>query len=392
VSITAAAGFAASGIHGGVKADGALDLALIATADGVAVPAAAVFTQNHMAAAPVVVSRNHLRLSRGLVGAVLCNSGNANAATGEQGVGDAQQLIGVAGAEMGLHHHQVLMCSTGLIGIPLPVDPVLAAIPALVAARSTDGGTHAAEAILTTDTVRKEVVVEGHTEAGGTFTVGGMAKGAAMLAPNMATMLAFLTTDAEATPEQLQRALSAGVGPSFNSMTIDGCTSTNDTVILMASGAAGPVSEQALSEAVTQACCSLAAQMVGDAEGATKVVRVNAVGAATDDDAAAIVRKTADSLLVKSSWYGEDPYWGRIASEAGSCGARMDPALLCISYGDIEVARHGIAHEHDEAALKAYMAQRELEITIDLRIGQGRATILTNDLTHAYIDENMGTS
>ena len=392
MSITAAKGFVAAGIHGGVKEDGGLDLALVATDDGAPVPGAAVFTQNHMAAAPVVVSRNALRTSRGQVGAVLFNSGNANAATGDAGQQDAEQLVGTIGAELGLHPHHVLMCSTGLIGIPLPVEPMLAALPGLAAARSVDGATDAAEAIRTTDTVRKEVLVEATAEAGTAFSVGGMAKGAAMLAPNMATMLAIVTTDATADHETLQRVLTSAVGPSFNSMTIDGCTSTNDTVILLASGKAGPVDELAMCEAVTEACCSLAAQMVGDAEGATKVVRLNVVGADDDDDAQKVARRTADSALVKCSWYGQDAYWGRIASEAGSCGARLDPTLLSISYGGIEVCRHGMAVEHDEAALAEHMAQRDLEITIDLGISAGRATLLTNDLTHAYVDENMGTS
>lgn len=392
MSITAPQGFVAAGLHGGVKDDGALDLALVATGDGQPVPAAAVFTQNHMAAAPVVLSRQNLRSSQGQVGAVLFNSGNANAATGEPGMADAEQLTGTLGAELGLQPQHVLMCSTGLIGIPLPVEPMLAALPALAAARSADGATDAAEAIRTTDTVRKEVHVDGVADDGTTFTVGGMAKGAAMLAPNMATMLAIVTTDAAADHETLQRVLTKAVGPSFNAMTIDGCTSTNDTVILLASGRAGVVDELALCEAVTEACCSLAAQMVGDAEGATKVVQLHVVGADSDDDAEKVARRTADSALVKCSWYGQDAYWGRIASEAGSCGARLDPALLSISYGGIEVCRHGVSAEHDEAALAEHMAQRELQITVDLGIGAGRATLLTNDLTHAYVDENMGTS
>lgn len=389
MSVTAAPGFVAAGVHGGVKDAGALDLALVAAADGQPVPAAGVFTQNKVAAAPVVLSRQHLASTGGQVGAVLFNSGNANAATGEAGQADAELLVGTLGAELGLQPHHVLMCSTGLIGYRLPVDAMLAALPALAAARSDAGGADAAEAIRTTDTVRKEVAVEG---SGGHFTVGGMAKGAAMLAPDMATMLAILTTDAEATPEALQRALARGVEPSFNSMSIDGCTSTNDTVLLLASGRAGPVDDEALCEAVTAACTSLAEQMVGDAEGATKVVRLHVVGARSDDDARLVARAIADSVLAKCSWYGEDPYWGRLASDAGASGAHVDPELISICYGGTKVARHGVAVEHDASAVAEHMAGRHLDIEVDLGIAEGRATVLTNDLTHAYVDENMGTS
>lgn len=392
MSVTAAKGFVAAGIHGGVKETGELDLALVATGSGEPVPAAAVFTQNHVAAAPVQLSRTNLRQTGGQVGAVLFNSGNANAATGEQGLRDAEQLTGVLGAELGLAAQHVLMCSTGLIGIPLPVATMEASLPALVVARSADGDADAAEAIRTTDTHRKEAVVEGRSQAGTTFTVGGMAKGAAMLAPNMATMLAIITTDAEADAETLQRTLARATPPSFNAITIDGCTSTNDTVVLLASGEAGAVDEVSLCEAVTEVSRDLAAQMVGDAEGATKVVQLHVVGADSDDDAEKVARRIADSALVKCSWYGEDAYWGRVASEAGSCGARLDQALLSISYGGIQVCRGGVNAEHDEAALAEHMAGREIQIEVDLGIGAGRYTILTNDLTHAYVDENMGTS
>ena len=214
----------------------------------------------------------------------------------------------------------MLVCSTGLIGIPLPIDVVPSGIPALAAGRQPNGGHDAARAIMTTDTVAKEVVV--HRPG---FVVGGMAKGAAMLAPNMATMLAVLTTDAAAEPAVLQRVLRAGVASSFNILMTDACTSTNDTVILLASGMAGPVDEGDLADAVAEACFSLAAQMAGDAEGATKVVRVVVEGAASDDEALAGARSVARSALCKCSWYGEDPYWGRIASELGNAGIDFDP-------------------------------------------------------------------
>jgi glutamate N-acetyltransferase / amino-acid N-acetyltransferase len=389
MSVTAAKGFVAAGVAAGVKADGRDDLALVATADGRAVPAAAVFTQNQMTAAPVVTTRNHLLRTEGRAAAVVLNSGNANAATGKPGLADAQTMCAAVGAELGCDAWEVLVCSTGLIGIPLPIDVIEAGVPKLVAARADtpEAGADAATAIMTTDTVRKESVSRGDG-----FVVGGMAKGAAMLAPNMATMLAVLTTDAEATREQLKAALTNALPGSFNALSVDGCTSTNDTVILMASGAAGPVDPLELSAAVAEVCADLAAQMAGDAEGATKVVRLTVTGAVSDSAAEIAARKAAESQLVKCSWYGKDPYWGRIASELGSAGVSFDPGKVRISYGPHLIADEGVSVDHDEAALASYMEQRDIEITADLGLGLGAATILTNDLTHAYVDENMGTS
>jgi glutamate N-acetyltransferase/amino-acid N-acetyltransferase len=201
-----------------------------------------------------------------------------------------------------------------------------------------------------------------------------------------------LTTDADVGPDALQRVLSAGVASSFNSLLTDGCTSTNDTVIVLASGLAGPVDEAELRMAITAACADLAEQMAGDAEGATKVVRIKVVGAASDDEAARGARKVAESQLCKCSWYGQDPYWGRIASELGSAGIGYDPDTVSISYGGIVVADGGITVEHDEAKVREHMAGRHLDIVADLKLGDGTGSILTNDLTHAYVDENMGTS
>jgi glutamate N-acetyltransferase/amino-acid N-acetyltransferase len=387
MSVTSAKGFVAAGIASGIKDGGALDLSLVATDDGRAVSAAGVFTSNLMTAAPVTVSQSHLRVSAGQTAAVILNAGNANAATGEKGCDDAETMCDLTAAELGCDRHNVLVCSTGLIGIPLPIDQISAAIPALVEARTPEGSGDAAEAIRTTDTHRKEVTVRGPA-----FVVGGMAKGAAMLAPNMATMLAVLTTDAEAEPSELQAALRAGVADSFNVLTIDGCTSTNDTVLLLANGRAGRVDLDDLTAAVVAACDDLAGQMAGDAEGATKVVRLVVTGAHSDADAQAAARKVADSQLVKCSWYGKDPYWGRIASEVGSAGVHFDQRLLSVSYGEVTVCHGGIAVDHDRAAVAEHMDQRHLEICCDLGLGSGRGSVLTNDLTHAYVDENMGTS
>jgi glutamate N-acetyltransferase/amino-acid N-acetyltransferase len=389
MSVTAAKGFVASGGHVGVKPDGAPDLAIVATADGRPVSAAGVFTDNKMTAAPVLTSVEHLRRTLGHAVGVVLSSGNANAATGAAGEADAQAMCAAAAAAIGCDAHEVLVCSTGLIGIPLPIDRIVDGIPVVAGGRSPDGGSDAAEAIRTTDTYRKEVIAN---VAGTDAVVGGMAKGAAMLAPNMATMLAVLTTDAEVDPTELRAVLRAGVATSFNVLMTDACRSTNDTVILLASGLAGPVPAAALAAAVADACADLAGQMAGDAEGATKVVTLTVTGAATDADAEAGARQIARSTLCKCSWYGQDPYWGRLASELGSTGIEMEQSRVSVSYGGIEVAAQGISIDHDTTAVAAHLAERNLAITCDLGLGDGTFTVLTNDLTHAYIDENTGGS
>lgn len=387
--VTAPKGFVAGGVACGVKESGDPDLAVVATADGRAVPAAGVFTANLMTAAPVQVSRANLAATGGRAAAVVLNSGNANAATGAPGREHSRLTCADLAAELGCAEDEVLVCSTGLIGIPLPVAAIRSGLPDVVAALSGDpeGGAAAAEALRTTDTRRKEAVA-----TAGAATVGGMAKGAAMLAPSMATMLAVLTTDAEATPEVLQRVLAAGVGVSFNALLTDGCTSTNDTVLLLASGEAGPVDEAALAAAVAAVCTSLAEQMADDAEGATKVVRLTVTGAVSDAEARAGADRIARSLLCKCSWYGRDPYWGRLASELGSAGIGFDQERIAVAYGGVTVAAGGVTVAHDAEAVAAHMDGRHLEITCDVGLGSGTATVLTNDLTHAYVDENMGTS
>ena len=387
--VTAPVGFVAAGVACGVKSSGDRDLVLVATDDGVAVPVAAVFTSNKMTAAPVLTSHAHLVASGGEAAAVIVNSGNANAATGAKGRADAERMCDAVAGHLDIASEQVLVCSTGLIGIPLPIEAIERGVPALMAARGATPahGAAAAEALRTTDTHRKEAVA-----AAGVATVGGMAKGAAMLAPNMATMLAVLTTDAQADAVTLSEVLTRAVDASFNVLTVDGCTSTNDTVILLASGRKGQVAHDDLQAAVTRVCTELAEQMAGDAEGATKVVRLEVTGASNDADAAVAARKIAESQLVKCSWNGEDPYWGRLASEAGSAGVAFDAARLSVRYGGVTVAAAGTSVQHDEVAVAAHMAGRNLEIAVDLGIGDGRSHVLTNDLSHAYIDENRGTS
>ncbi|HEX8803837.1 MAG TPA: bifunctional glutamate N-acetyltransferase/amino-acid acetyltransferase ArgJ [Acidimicrobiales bacterium] len=391
MSVVAPRGFVAGGVAAGIKPAGAPDLALVATDDGQPVPAAAVFTQNLVVAAPVVVSRRHLQASGGGAAAVVVNSGNANAGTGKRGDEDAERTCALVAEGLGCAADAVLVCSTGLIGYHLPMPAVSAGVPGLVAGRGGEPahGIAAAEAIMTTDTRRKETVVRTHG-----FVVGGMAKGAAMLAPNMATMLAVLTTDARVEPPALQRLLAAGVADSFNAVTVDGCTSTNDTVVVLASGRAGdaPADEGPLGAALAAACLDLATQMVGDAEGHTKVVTVRVTGAASDDEARRAARKVAESQLVKCSWFGRDPYWGRVASDLGTAGVALDVGALTIAYGGTVVSRACEPVPHDTAAVAAHMAGAYLDLHCDLGVGSGRARVLTNDLTYGYIDENKGTS
>jgi len=385
VSVTAAAGFVAGGMACGIK-DGAIpDLAIVATEDRVAVPAAGVFTTNLAQAAPVTISRRHL--GDGRVAAVILNSGNANAANGEAGRQNALRMCELTGKGLGVVTTDVLVCSTGLIGIPLPMAPIEVGVPQLCAALDGNGGSAAARAMMTTDTVPKEAVARA-----GSATVGGMAKGAAMLSPAMATMLAVLTTDASVDTPRLQRALADAVASTFDCLSVDGCRSTNDTVLVLASGRAGDVSQHDLTDAMTTVCGSLAEQMARDAEGANKFVIVRVVGALSDSDARIAARAVANSQLVQCSLNGADPYWGRVLSELGASGAYLDPEQVDISYSGVKVCRDGIAREHDAAALARVMGERDIEILCNLRMGHGAATVLTTDLSHAYIDENRRTS
>ena len=387
MSVTAAQGFLANGVRCGIKPGDQLDLALVATDDGQPVNAAAVFTSNLAAAAPVQVSRAHLQRAGGRAAAVVLNSGNANAATGPRGRADAEETARLAAGWLGCRPEDVLVCSTGLIGIPLPMDPVRDGLPRAAAGLSADGGHAAADAILTTDTFPKQVVVDGDG-----FTVGGMAKGAAMLAPQLATMLAVLTTDAEVPQESLQEALRQGVDASFNALSVDGCTSTNDTVVVLASGRRGRADGAEFAAALAYLCRSLAEQMAGDAEGATKVARISVQGALSAEEAHAAARKVADSQLVKCSLYGQDPYWGRVVSELGAAGVGFDPDRVSVAYGDVVVCRDGVAAPHDPAQVTEHLRQRHVHLVADLGLGPGRGAVLTADLTHAYVDENMRTS
>ena len=387
MSVTSVDGFVAAGFTAGIKPSGAPDMSVVATADAAPVAAAGTFTSNKMTAAPVVVTRSRLERSGGLAAAVILNSGNANAATGQQGLADAERMCELTAESLGCDSDHVLVCSTGLIGFELPMEVIAAGIPGVVAERHAGGGSEAARAMMTTDTVPKEVTVDG-----GGFTVGGIAKGAAMLEPNMATMLAVLTTDAAAEAAELQDILREAVATSFNRLTVDGAESTNDTVLLLANGRAGPVSRAALAAAVAEACGDLALQMADDAEGSTKTVLLAVTGAASDAEAAKAARDCANCQLVKCSWFGEDPYWGRIASEFGAAGVAFDPERITIAYGDHVVYAEGRPQHPDAGAIAAYMRQRRLHLNVDLGMGDGQAEIVTVDLSHDYIDENSRTS
>ncbi len=390
MSVTAASGFEAGGLGCGIKPGGHPDLAIVTTSDRRAVPAAGVFTQNRATAAPVQISREHL--AGGHATAVVLSSGNANAATGEQGRADARRMAALTGAGLGCDPSDVLVCSTGLIGYFMPMDALESGIPRLTA--DLNGADAAADAILTTDTVRKEAVA---IVAGTPAVMGGMAKGAAMLAPSMATMLAVITTDAALDSGPLHAALTRAVDDSFNQLCVDACTSTNDTVLVLANGRSGVAigddrSLGAFTDALTEVCSSLAEQMARDAEGATKLARITVRGARSVEDARRAARSVAASQLVQCSLNGEDPYWGRVLSELGISGAAFEQERVEIAYNGVVACRSGIAASDDPSGLEATMKSPEIHIECDLHSGEEMATMLFTDLSHAYIDENRGTS
>jgi glutamate N-acetyltransferase / amino-acid N-acetyltransferase len=382
VSVTAAAGFRAAGVAAGLKSSGGLDLALVVN-DGPARAAAGVFTRNRVQAAPVLWSRQVV--AGGRVDAVLLNSGGANACTGPPGFQDAHRSAEHTGAALGVSPGEVAVCSTGLIGLRLNMDALLAGVDKAVAGLSDDGGDDASRAILTTDTVPKTAVAR----VGG-CTVGGMAKGAGMLAPGLATMLALLTTDADASPAALDRALRAAAARTFDRVDSDGCMSTNDTVLLLASGASGTTSpDDALAHAVLQVCADLARQLVADAEGASKDIAVEVVHAATEDDALEAARAVARSNLLKCAVHGEDPNWGRVLAAVGTTDAAFEPDRLAVAINGVWVCRDGGVGED---RTKVDMTGREVHITVDLAAGAHTATVWTNDLTAAYVHENSAYS
>ncbi len=379
MSVTAAKGFLAAGTSAGIKASGALDIALIA-AEGTTT-ATGVFTRSRTAAPPVLLSRG--RLDSGVARAVVVNSGCANAGTGDAGLADAEAITARVAELLGCEPREVLMCSTGPIGTVLPRRRIEGALPNLVARMSPDGSDHAATAIMTTDSVPKSSV----RRTGG-VTVGGIAKGAGMLRPDMATMLAFLTTDAVLDASLGSRALRSAVETTFNCLNVDGCQSTNDTVILMASGESGVALDPGVfTELVRDVCADLALQMAADAEGASKVVRIEVTGAPSDPEAAALGRAVADSALVRSSFYGADPNWGRVLAALGVAGIPLDPAAVQIAYEGVPVCAGGVGALFDDDAVSA-LIQGDFTVSISVGEGSGRAAVITTDLTPDYVRFN----
>ena len=347
---------------------------------------AATFTTNLVKAAPVHVSMEHLK--SGNIRGVILNSGNANACTGAQGLADARVMASAAAARIGLEPEQMLVCSTGRIGVPLPIKRIEAGIAALRLSRR--GGLSCAQAIMTSDTFPKEIAFAVETE-GGTFHIGGIAKGAGMINPNMATMLCVITTDASVPQPALRVALRAAVENSFNRITIDGDMSTNDTVILLANGASGiapPLSQ--FQEALDTTSKDLARMIVKDGEGVTKLVEVEVQGAASAGDARRAAEAVANSTLVKCAWAGGDPNWGRIMDAVGYSGARMIEEKTQIWYGDLPIVERGVAARTPWAKLKAVAAGKEFTVKIDLSLGKFSHTVWTTDLTEEYVRFNLG--
>ncbi|MFF7412720.1 bifunctional glutamate N-acetyltransferase/amino-acid acetyltransferase ArgJ [Streptomyces lydicus] len=397
MSITAAKGFTAAGIAAGIKENGNPDLALVVNT-GPRLAAAGVFTSNRVKAAPVLWSEQVLK--GGQLSAVVLNSGGANACTGPKGFQDTHATAEKVAASLNTAGYDetgghdagtVAVCSTGLIGLLLPMDKVLPGVDKAVAQLSPHGGEKAAIAIKTTDSVHKTAqVTVGDTQAGGGWTVGGMAKGAGMLAPGLATMLVVLTTDADLPAEDLDAALRSATRTTFDRVDSDGCMSTNDTVLLLASGASGVVPEKdAFTEAVRTVCDDLARQLIGDAEGASKEIRIEVINAANEDDAVEVGRSIAGNNLLKCAVHGEDPNWGRVLSAIGTTSAAFEPDRLNVAINDVWVCKNGSFGEDRELVDMRY---REVRITADLAAGDASAVIWSNDLTADYVHENSAYS
>ncbi|MET7570497.1 bifunctional glutamate N-acetyltransferase/amino-acid acetyltransferase ArgJ [Streptomyces sp. NPDC005492] len=382
MSVTAAQGFTAAGIAAGIKENGNPDLALVVNT-GPRLAAAGVFTSNRVKAAPVLWSEQVLK--GGQVSAVILNSGGANACTGPKGFQDTHATAEKVADTLGLNAAEVAVASTGLIGLLLPMDKLLAGVDTAAAQLSPHGGEKAAIAIKTTDSVHKTAVV---TKAG--WTVGGMAKGAGMLAPGLATMLVVLTTDADVPSDVLDTALRAATRTTFDRVDSDGCMSTNDTVLLLASGASQVTPEYAeFAEAVRAVCDDLGQQLIRDAEGASKDIKVEVVNAASEDEAVEVGRSIARNNLLKCAIHGEDPNWGRVLSAIGTTKAAFEPDRLNVAINGVWVCKNGGVGEDRE---KVDMRYREVHIVADLAAGSQTATIWTNDLTADYVHENSAYS
>jgi glutamate N-acetyltransferase / amino-acid N-acetyltransferase len=382
VTVTAPPGFRAAGVTAGIKESGQRDLAVVIN-DGPSHAAAGVFTSNRVKAAPVLWTEQVIKGGR--VRAVVLNSGGANACTGPAGFADTHHTAERLAKALSVSAGEVAVCSTGLIGERLPTDRLLPAVDDAAAAASAEGGAAAADAIRTTDTVPKTCVVPGVG-----YTIGGMAKGAAMLSPALATMLAVLTTDAVLPAAELDTALREATAVTFDRLDTDGCMSTNDTVLLLASGASGVQPELGeFARLLTRACADLARQMQADAEGAGKTIDIEVTGAASEDDAVDVGRAIARCNLVKCAIGGEDPNWGRILAAVGTTAAAFEPDRLHVAINGVWVCRNGCAAE-DRSGVD--LGPRDVTITVDLSAGPASATIRTTDLTAAYVHENSAYS
>jgi glutamate N-acetyltransferase/amino-acid N-acetyltransferase len=382
MTVSSPRGFRAAGVTAGLKPSGTKDLALVVN-DGPDFASASVFTSNRCKANPVLWSQEVVK--DGVVRAVVLNSGGANCYTGAEGFQTTHAVAERVAAGLGIGAVDVVVCSTGLIGLVNDRAVLVGGVDEAVAALSADGGSDAATAIMTTDTVAKQVVVE----AAG-WSIGGMAKGAGMLAPQLATMLVVLTTDAVVDAGTADRALRAATRVSFDRLDSDGCMSTNDTVTLLASGASGVTpSETHFTEAVTAACTDLARQLLADAEGADHEIAITVLNAASEDEAVTVGRSVARSNLFKAAVFGKDPNWGRVLASIGTTDAAFDPADLDVAMNGVWVCRRSTP---DEDPSKVDMDDRQVDVTIDLKAGNARATVWTNDLTHAYVHENSAYS
>ncbi|MGZ4840701.1 MAG: bifunctional glutamate N-acetyltransferase/amino-acid acetyltransferase ArgJ [Candidatus Angelobacter sp.] len=383
-------GFLFSACIAGIKASGKPDLALALVPDGAS--AAAMFTRNQIVAAPVTVGREHLRRGQGMIRALIVNAGNANCATGKQGLKAAASVcIGLA-KHLKISPHRVFPSSTGIIGVPLPMEKIHAAIPGLVnsAAAGDDAFDQFANAILTTDT-HKKVAAQSITYNQTQVVLAGVAKGAGMIHPNMATMLVYLFTDLSASPRELQTCLKEAADQSFNNISIDGDTSTNDTALLLASGKSGVQFKSVRNEfqaALTKVCRSLAGQIVADGEGVKHVVRLNIEQARSRNEARQIGRSIANSPLVKTAWAGADPNWGRILAAIGYSGVNINPERINIYLGEQQICRHGAACPFDHDRAHAYMSEPVYEIRIALGAGSAALEFLSCDLTAEYVRIN----
>lgn len=390
--VTASIGFKAAAVACGIKNPKKLRLDLTVIASETPAVTDAMFTTNAVRAGCVRVSSQHVK--KGDCQAIIANSGNANACTGVQGIEDAKAMAKAAASELGISMRKVLVCSTGIIGMPLPMDRLLPKVPEVVAKLHNEGSSEAEQAIITSDTHTKSYAIE--VPCGdGSFRVGGIAKGAGMINPNMATMLAFFTTDAKVTPDELKRATRYAVDKSFNRITVDGDTSTNDTVIVMSNGMSSAPAIRKGSEhvmlfrkALHKVMLELAKMIVGDGERVTRFVEIRVLNARTIADAKKAAEAVANSLLVKCSFNGGDPNWGRIIHAVGYSGARIREEMIDIYFGGLVACKGGLASKTPVGEMEKVVAESKFSVTIDLNVGNAKHTVYTSDLSKEYVDFN----